>query len=228
MNYSHLIDSPLRCVLRVSRKIVWVLSFLMSAVFLQAQDYTEFEDLYPNCQDNYDSKIYGGTYGNWPEALNLPVFPHGGDIELTRYVRNNIEYPHVVESYEQSVDGKDSAEVLAKGIVAVQVVIDRCGKPSRVEVIQSVNDAYDEEALRIARGLPTFKPGDLYGERVKVALIIPFYFTRTKMPPPPESEYGDFWGDGGDNVDWSDSEDDDSSSSSGGGKYDNVQWDDSW
>lgn len=228
MNYSRLIDSPLRCVLRVSRKIVWVLSFLMSAVFLQAQDYSEFEDLYPNCQDNYESKIYGGTYGNWPEALNLPVFPHGGDIELTRYVRNNIEYPHVVESYEQSVDGKDSAEVLAKGIVAVQVVIDRCGKPSRVEVIQSVNDAYDEEALRIARGLPTFKPGDLYGERVKVALIIPFYFTRTKMPPPPESEYGDFWGDGGDNVDWSDSEDDDSGSSSGGGKYDNVQWDDSW
>ncbi len=228
MNYFRLIDSPLRCVLRVSRKIVWVLSFLMSAVFLQAQDYTEFEDLYPNCQDNYESKIYGGTYGNWPEALNLPVFPHGGDIELTRYVRNNIEYPHVVESYEQSVDGKDSAEVLAKGIVAVQVVIDRCGKPSRVEVIQSVNDAYDEEALRIARGLPTFKPGDLYGERVKVALIIPFYFTRTKMPPPPESEYGDFWGDGGDSVDWSDSEDDDSGSSSGGGKYDNVQWDDSW
>ena len=228
MNYFRLIDSPLRCVLRVSRKIVWVLSFLMSAVFLQAQDYTEFEDLYPNCQDNYESKIYGGTYGNWPEALNLPVFPHGGDIELTRYVRNNIEYPHVVESYEQSVDGKDSAEVLAKGIVAVQVVIDRCGRPSRVEVIQSVNDAYDEEALRIARGLPTFKPGDLYGERVKVALIIPFYFTRTKMPPPPESEYGDFWGDGGDSVDWSDSEDDDSGSSSGGGKYDNVQWDDSW
>ena len=105
MNYSRLLNSLLRGVLRVLRKTVWTLSFVISTVLLKAQDYTEFEDLYPNCQDNYESKIYGGTYGNWPPALNLPVFPHGGDVELSRYVKNNIEYPHVVESYERTEDG---------------------------------------------------------------------------------------------------------------------------
>lgn len=67
------------------------------------------------------------------------------------------------------------------------------------------------------------------GERVKVALIVPVRFTRTKMPPPPESEYGDYWGDGGDSYD---DYSDDSSSDDGGydpySKYDDVQWDDSW
>ncbi len=208
------------------RLILILLLSLCSSFALWAQDnlYGEFEDLYPDCIDNQESKIYGGTYGRWPEGLNLPEFPHGGDVQLTRYVNDNMEYPHVVESTDSAGN-----EVLAKGVVAVQIVIDRCGRATRQEIIQSVNDEYDQEALRIMQGLPIFKPGDLYGERVKVALIVPVRFNRSKMPPPPPSEYGDFWGDGGnDNYnDWSDS-DDDSGSYGSGGKYDNVQWDDSW
>lgn len=202
---------------------------LFSLFHIAAQDYSEFEELYPGCIDNQESKIYGGTYGKMEQGLNLPEFPHGGDVELSRYVFNNMEYPEVIESYGPSPDGKDSIPILSKGIVAIQVVVDRCGKATRAEVIQSVNDAYDTEALRIMEGLPTFKPGDLDGERVKVALIIPVYFTRTKMPPPPESEYGDYWGDGDDSSSWSDdSSEEEETPRGGGGKYDNVQWDDSW
>ncbi len=220
-----------RCskIFSVTRKS-FIISFLLCvfAFVAGAQDpYAEFEDLYPGCVDNQESEIFGGTYSKWPAALNLPEFPHGGDVQLTRYIHDNMEYPYVVESYDTLPGQKEPVEVLAKGTVAVQVVIDRCGKPSRTEIIQSVNDAYDAEALRIVSGLPTFKPGDMYGERVKVALIIPVKFTRNAMPPPPESEYGDFWGDEDTSVDWSE-EDSGSSSSSGGGKYDNVQWDDSW
>ena len=185
---------------------------LFVATHLVAQDpYAQFEELYPGCIDNEESTIYGGTYGKWPKELNLPEFPNGGDVQLIRFVHDNLEYPDVIESVEYSEDKKDSVVHLAKGTVAVQIVVDRCGKASRAEIIQSVNEAYDAEALRILSGLPTFKPGDLDGERVKVALIVPVHFSRSTMPPPPESEYGDFWGDG---DDWSDDSSSDDSSDS--------------
>lgn len=208
-------------------KYIWLFVwFFFSGLFVYAQNnYAEFEDLYPGCVDNQESTIYGGTYGKWPKGLNLPVFPNGGDVQITRYVKDNMEYPHVVEAYDTIPGTKEVKEVLAKGVVAVQVVIDRCGRPTRAEVVQSVNGEYDAEALRIISGMPVFQPGDYMGERVKVALIIPVHFNRDKMPPPPESEYGDFWGDGDSYQEYDD----------GGGdtydeysKYDDVQWDDSW
>lgn len=199
----------------MKKNILLLLLTIFSLVTMNvvAQDpYAEFEELYPGCVDNEDSPIYGGTYGKWPTDLNLPEFPNGGDVQLIRFVHDNLEYPEVIESVEYSEDKKDSVVHLAKGTVAVQIVVDRCGKASRAEIIQSVNEAYDAEALRILSGLPTFKPGDLDGERVKVALIVPVHFSRTTMPPPPESEFGDFWGDGGD--DWGDDSSSDDSSDS--------------
>lgn len=190
--------------------------FSLLTMNVVAQDpYAEFEELYPGCVDNEDSPIYGGTYGKWPTDLNLPEFPNGGDVQLIRFVHDNLEYPEVIESVEYSEDKKDSVVHLAKGTVAVQIVVDRCGRASRAEIIQSVNDAYDEEALRILSGLPVFKPGDLNGERVKVALIVPVHFSRSTMPPPPESEFGDYWGDG---EDWGD----DSSSDDSSDDYDSY------
>ena len=210
----------------MKKNILLLLLTIFSLVTMNvvAQDpYAEFEELYPGCVDNEDSPIYGGTYGKWPTDLNLPEFPNGGDVQLIRFVHDNLEYPEVIESVEYSEDKKDSVVHLAKGTVAVQIVVDRCGKASRAEIIQSVNEAYDAEALRILSGLPTFKPGDLDGERVKVALIVPVHFSRTTMPPPPESEFGDFWGDGGD--DWGD----DSSSDDSSDSYDSYDYNyDDW
>ncbi len=202
----------------MKKNILLLLLTIFSFVTMNvvAQDpYAEFEELYPGCVDNEDSPIYGGTYGKWPTDLNLPEFPNGGDVQLIRFVHDNLEYPEVIESVEYSEDKKDSVVHLAKGTVAVQIVVDRCGRASRAEIIQSVNDAYDEEALRILSGLPVFKPGDLNGERVKVALIVPVHFSRSTMPPPPESEYGDYWGDG---EDWGD----DSSSDDSSDDYDSY------
>lgn len=202
----------------MKKNILLLLLTIFSLVTMNvvAQDpYAQFEELYPGCVDNEDSPIYGGTYGKWPTDLNLPEFPNGGDVQLIRFVHDNLEYPEVIESVEYSEDKKDSVVHLAKGTVAVQIVVDRCGRASRAEIIQSVNDAYDEEALRILSGLPVFKPGDLNGERVKVALIVPVHFSRSTMPPPPESEYGDYWGDG---EDWGD----DSSSDDSSDDYDSY------
>ena len=167
-----------------------ILVILLSLAFVvssHAANLEQYESLYPGCVDNQESTIYGGTYGAWPKNLILPEFPDGGDVQFTRFIHSNLTYPEVVESY----DSLTKQPVLAKGVVAVQIVIDRCGRATRQEIIQSVNDAYDEEALRIMNGLPVFKPGEMDGVRVKVAFIVPVKFSRSR-PLPKTEEIIDF------------------------------------
>ena len=167
--------------------------FLFSAnhIFAQYEYLSQYEALYEGCVDNEESTIYGGTYPQkWPDGLNPPEFPGGGDVQLTRYVFSNMEYPDVIDSITPGpTPDSDSIIYHPKGVVYVQVVIDRCGRATKQEVLQSVNEAYDAEALRIMQGLPVFKSGALDGIRVKVALIIPVYFTRNTLKKKVEEEY---------------------------------------
>lgn len=160
---------------------------LLMPFWVSAQeDYTKYETLYPGCVDDVGSVIY---YPNkWPADLELPEFP-GGDIELTRFVNQNIEYPDVVDSVTVDSLGNETQH-RPKGVVLVGFYVDRCGRARDLQIVQSVNEAYDNEALRILESLPVFKPGALYGERVKVGLIVPVHFLRNEMPKKPvEDEY---------------------------------------
>ena len=149
------------------------LFFISGTLFSQYEYLLEFEDLYQGCVDDEESIIFGGIYPDkWPKNLNLPVFPGGGDVQMSRWVNANIDYPDVVDYRTRE---------RVKGIVYVEVVIDRCGRPTRQRIVDSVDELYDMEALRIMEGLPVFKPGSLNGERVKVALTIPVYFKRTTL-----------------------------------------------
>lgn len=162
--------------------LLLLMPFLVSA----QEDYTKYETLYPGCVDDVGSVIY---YPNkWPADLELPEFP-GGDIELTRFVNQNIEYPDVVDSVTVDSLGNETQH-RPKGVVLVGFYVDRCGRARDLQIVQSVNEAYDNEALRILESLPVFKPGALYGERVKVGLIVPVHFLRNEMPKKPvEDEY---------------------------------------
>lgn len=164
------------------KRILVILTLLVSMVSAHAANLEKYEKLYAGCVDNQESTIYGGTYGAWPKNLILPEFPDGGDVEFTRFIYHNLTYPEVVESY----DSVTKRPVLATGVVAVQIVIDRCGRATRQEIIQSVNEEYDQEALRIMNGLPVFRAGEIDGIRVKVAFIVPVKFSRTHLPPKTE------------------------------------------
>lgn len=170
--------------LKTAKNLFVMLLLLMPFLVSAQEDYTKYEALYPGCVDDAGSTIY---YPNkWPADLELPVFP-GGDIELTRFVNQNIEYPDVVDSVTVDSLGNETQH-RAKGVVLVGFYVDRCGRTRNHQIVQSVNEAYDKEALRIMENLPVFKPGALYGERVKVGLIVPVHFTRSQMPKNPNEE----------------------------------------
>ncbi len=157
-----------------------------------AQDkYAQYEELYPGCVDNMPSKIY--SPGKFPKELNLPEFPGGGAVELTRFVFHNTDYPEVVDSVATDSVTHEDITYLLRGTVLCRVTIDRCGRVQNPQVIQSVAAEYDAEALRIMEGLPVFKPGDLNGqERVKVDLIIPVHFNRVHPKPVVDDGYYDY------------------------------------
>lgn len=205
------------------KQLVAVVLCLLGFSYANAAGYNEFLNLYPDCEDNEPSKIYEPN--EWPKGLRAPLFPNGGDIEFLRYIYSNLEknYPDVVDSTVAATEpGKPDKVYRAKGTVMVHITVDRCGKAVNPVVMESVNDKYDEAALKVLEDLPIFKPGAVDGVRVKVGLLVPVRFSRSTLPTRYE------WETGGNSGDWSggdDSSSDDSGSDDWGG---GGGWGDPW
>ena len=161
----------------MKRIFLTLLSFISLLLFAQG-DYSKYAYLYEGCVDDEESPIYGGSYSSYPPELVDAQFP-GGDVELSLYIYRNTERQEVY-SGETDADGN---QLLVTGEVLVQFVIDRCGKPGRFQVVQSLTEEQDAEALRVIQSLPIFKSGSIDGIRVKTAYIAPVKFRWKTMPP---------------------------------------------
>ena len=170
------------------RKTLFVIISLLVCVNILAQtDRYLYAPLYEGCVDDEPSPIYGGTYNAYPKELIDAQFP-GGDVELSLFIHQNTER---IEVYSGETDENGKA-LLVTGEVLVQFVIDRCGKPGNFQIIQSLTEEQDAEALRIMEMLPIFKAATIDGYRVKSAYIAPVKFRWKHMPEPePEPEYTD-------------------------------------
>ncbi len=93
----------------------------------------------------------------------MPQFP-GGDIALQRYIAKGIKYPQIVINNE--IQGK----------VYISFVIDENGNVSTVEIVRGIDASLDNEALRVIRSLPKWKPGRQGGKAVKVIYYVPINF----------------------------------------------------
>lgn len=94
----------------------------------------------------------------------MPEFP-GGDNELMRYIRTNIHYPAVAK--ENGIEGK----------VIINFIINKDGKITGAHVVRGIGGGCDEEALRVIRHMPAWKPGMQNGKAVNTALNLPVTFT---------------------------------------------------
>lgn len=93
-----------------------------------------------------------------------PSFP-GGVEALAKYLGNNIRYPHV------------AAENGIEGIVVVQFVVDREGNVNEVKVITPAKGGgLEQEASRVIKAMPKWKPGKQNGRYVSVLYSIPVNF----------------------------------------------------
>ena len=94
-----------------------------------------------------------------------PTFKGGSPGDFAMWVAKHIKYP------------KAAKKAGVEGTVMVHFVIDKNGKISDAHVHQSVHPALDEEAVRVVKKSPKWKPGKKDGRPVKVSYTIPVVFS---------------------------------------------------
>ena len=89
----------------------------------------------------------------------MPSFP-GGEGKLMEYVAKNIKYPQIAR----------------EGRVFVGFVVEPDGSISNVKLLRGIGGGCDEEAMRVIKSLPKWKPGKQRGKPVRVSYQIPVFF----------------------------------------------------
>ena len=98
-----------------------------------------------------------------------PEFP-GGLQALSDYLRDNIKYPEACR--QDSIQGR----------VIISFVVEKDGSISSAEVIKSVHEQLDAEALRVISAMPKWKPGKQRGKVVRVEYAIPIKYRLDGSP----------------------------------------------
>ncbi len=93
----------------------------------------------------------------------MPEFP-GGEPALRKFIAENVKYPPLAQ--ENDISGK----------VYVRFVVTKTGAVGEVQVVRSVDKLLDDEAVRVVKDLPNFKPGQQRGKPVSVWYTVPIDF----------------------------------------------------
>ena len=93
----------------------------------------------------------------------MPSYPQGPK-GLYRFLKKHLKYPDMAIRHE--IQGK----------VFVQFIVDDKGNLSQFEVVRGLGYGCDEEALRVAQMMPSWKPGKQSGTPVPVLYTIPITF----------------------------------------------------
>ena len=93
----------------------------------------------------------------------MPEFP-GGTAKMMDYLSKNIKYPE--EAKEKGISGR----------VFLSFVIEKDGAVSNVKVAKGIGKECDDEALRVVKAMPKWKPGLMKGKPVRVNYMLPIFF----------------------------------------------------
>lgn len=92
-----------------------------------------------------------------------PEFP-GGMGAFYKFVGDNMKYPS--QARRMGIEGR----------VFVQFVVERDGTVTDVKAVKGIGAGCDEEAERVLRMSPKFKPGKQRGRAVRVKMVLPIQF----------------------------------------------------
>src|ERR1043166_7932972 len=102
------------------------------------------------------------TKSNIPLVIVEQMPEFAGDMDS--YINSHTQYPEQARS--ANIDGK----------VIVRFVVNEDGSVSNVEVVRGIGGGCDQEALRMVRSMPRWKPGKQNGIAVKVYFTLPIKF----------------------------------------------------
>jgi TonB family protein len=124
----------------------------------------KISDLKENARTVAEGQISESEKEPFVVVEEMPTFP-GGDLALLKYIGENTVYPE--NAKQQNIQGK----------VIIRFCVTEKGGVSRISVLKGVSPELDEEAMRVVRTLPEFKPGKQGGKPVPVWYMVPITFT---------------------------------------------------
>ena len=116
----------------------------------------------------YVRHSYGPDHDNVPKEDELdrePTFRGKGPQEFSKWVSAHLKYP------------KEARDAYSDGMVLVKFVVGRNGGVQEVEILKGSHPALNEEALRVVRKSPKWKPGMVDGHIVMKEFKLPIYFS---------------------------------------------------
>ncbi len=94
---------------------------------------------------------------------HMPQFP-GGDTALNNFLKKNIHYP------------ENAAGAGIEGTVYVSFVINGDGSIDNVSLLRDIGGGCGDEAVRVVKLMPKWKPGKQNGNAVSVKYYLPIKF----------------------------------------------------
>jgi len=94
---------------------------------------------------------------------HMPQFPGGAD-KMEHFIFSNIKYP--LKAKEQKIQGK----------VYVQFIVEKDGSISEIKIRRGAHELLDQEAIRVVKMMPNWKPGTMRGRKVRVRYTLPITF----------------------------------------------------
>ncbi len=110
----------------------------------------------PGVTENNEVKDFGTIEVN-------PQFP-GGEAAWAKFLQKNLHYPS--QAIEEGISGK----------VIISFVVEKDGHLSDITLIRGPGHGLDEEAIRVLKLVPAWKPGIQNGRPVRVRYNMPFNF----------------------------------------------------
>jgi TonB family protein len=98
---------------------------------------------------------------NWE---GIPSFPGGID-SMNAFILKNIQYP------EKALLGK------IEGTVKVSFFVEVDGSLTNITITKGIGYGCDEEALRLIKSMPSWKPGTSGGKAIRMKMLIPVKFS---------------------------------------------------
>jgi len=98
---------------------------------------------------------------------NIPEMPtfNGGDlIEFSNWVQRNIIYPDA--AMDRDLEGR----------IITEFIIGKKGQIEEIKILRGIDPLLDNEALRVLKLSPLWKPGKQNGDPVRVKLVLPIIF----------------------------------------------------
>lgn len=138
-----------------------------SVIGLQEKD--GLKSVGTNSGTGVNGDVIGGSVTDGKEIYTtnflevMPEFP-GGMKAWANFLTKNLHYP--VIAMESGISGK----------VLVSFVVERNGEISNLKVVKGIGGGCDEEAMRVIKKSPFWKPGMQNGRAVRVAYLMPVVF----------------------------------------------------